>query len=70
VTPNWPPHRASSGEEAIAWAARIAKACRCDQEVRVFGFDPESKWRTEMAGQCGLAIHQATPLRGSAEFMR
>ena len=29
-------------EEAIAWAARIAKACRCDQELRVFGFDPAS----------------------------
>lgn len=24
-----------SREEAIAWAARIAKACRCDQELRV-----------------------------------
>ncbi|MFT3929144.1 MAG: hypothetical protein QM709_02500 [Spongiibacteraceae bacterium] len=31
-----------SREEAIAWAARIAKACRCDQELRIFGFDPES----------------------------
>jgi len=31
-----------SNEEAVAWAARIAKACRCDQELRVFGFDPES----------------------------
>ena len=29
-------------EEAIAWAARIAKACRCDQELRVFWFDPQS----------------------------
>ncbi|MCH8617912.1 transcription initiation protein [Undibacterium sp. TS12] len=29
-------------EDAIAWAARIAKACRCEQELRVFGFDPES----------------------------
>lgn len=29
-------------EEAIAWAARVAKACRCAQELRVFGFDPES----------------------------
>ncbi|WLT32730.1 YciI family protein [Geothrix sp. PMB-07] len=29
-------------EEAIAWAARIAKACRCSQELRVFGFDPRS----------------------------
>ncbi|MEZ4230135.1 MAG: YciI family protein [Polyangiaceae bacterium] len=29
-------------EEAVAWAARIAKACRCAQELRVFGYDPES----------------------------
>src|SRR5579885_3011670 len=28
-----------SRDEAVAWAARIAKACRCDQELRVFGFD-------------------------------
>jgi hypothetical protein len=31
-----------SREAAIAWAARIAKACRCAQELRVFGFDPQS----------------------------
>ncbi|BBO21085.1 MAG: hypothetical protein HKUEN07_01360 [Rhodocyclaceae bacterium] len=31
-----------SREDAIAWAARIAAACRCDQELRVFGFDPQS----------------------------
>jgi hypothetical protein len=31
-----------SREEAVAWAARIAKACRCDQELRVFGFDPQA----------------------------
>jgi len=31
-----------SREDAIAWAARIAKACGCDQELRVFGFDPQS----------------------------
>lgn len=31
-----------SREDAVAWAARFAKACRCDQELRVFGFDPES----------------------------
>ena len=31
-----------SREEAVGWAARIAKACRCDQELRVFGFDPQS----------------------------
>ncbi|MBR7747081.1 YciI family protein [Undibacterium baiyunense] len=32
----------ASYEEAIAWAARIAKACRCDQELRVFGLDTQS----------------------------
>ena len=32
----------ASREAAIAWAARLAKACRCDQELRVFGLDPES----------------------------
>lgn len=31
-----------SRQEAIAWAARIAKSCRCDQELRVFGLDPKS----------------------------
>ena len=31
-----------SREEAVRWAARLAKACRCDQELRVFGFDPAS----------------------------
>jgi hypothetical protein len=31
-----------SRQEAVAWAARLAKACRCDQELRVFGLDPES----------------------------
>lgn len=31
-----------SRDEAVAWAARIAKACRCDQELRVFGLDTRS----------------------------
>lgn len=31
-----------SREEALAWAARIAQACQCAQEVREIGFDPES----------------------------
>ncbi len=31
-----------SREAAVEWAARFAKACRCDQELRVFGFDPQS----------------------------
>ncbi len=29
-------------KEAIEWATRLAQACRCDQELRVFGFDPDS----------------------------
>ena len=29
-------------QAAIAWAERIAKACRCKQEVREIMFDPES----------------------------
>ena len=31
-----------SREAAVAWAARIAKACRCAQELRFFQFDPQS----------------------------
>ena len=31
-----------SRDEALAWAVRIAKACRCSQEVREIMFDPES----------------------------
>lgn len=29
-------------EQALAWAARLAAACRCGQEVRVFHFDPQA----------------------------
>lgn len=29
-------------EEALAWAAKFAAACRCAQEVREIGYDPES----------------------------
>ncbi|MBX3743748.1 MAG: hypothetical protein KF833_00415 [Verrucomicrobiae bacterium] len=32
----------SSHKEALAWAARLAAACRCAQEVREIMFDPES----------------------------
>ena len=32
----------SSREEALVWAAQFAQACRCAQEVREIGFDPES----------------------------
>src|SRR5690349_24741429 len=30
-----------SREDALEWAARIAVACRCAQEVREFGPDPD-----------------------------
>lgn len=29
-------------DDALAWAARIAKSCRCAQEVREIMYDPES----------------------------
>ncbi|RXR25282.1 transcription initiation protein [Oerskovia turbata] len=32
----------SSREEALEWAAKIAVACRCAQEVRQFQLDPAS----------------------------
>jgi hypothetical protein len=31
-----------SRDEALAWAAKIARGCRCAQEVREIMFDPES----------------------------
>jgi hypothetical protein len=31
----------ASREDALKWAAKIAAACRCTQEVRAIGFDPE-----------------------------
>ena len=31
-----------SREDAEKWAAKIAKACRCAQELRQFQYDPES----------------------------
>ncbi|GAA2015240.1 YciI family protein [Microbacterium ulmi] len=31
-----------SYEAAVEWAAKIAAACRCAQELRAFQYDPES----------------------------
>ncbi|MCD0447219.1 YciI family protein [Glycomyces sp. A-F 0318] len=31
-----------SREAAFEWAAKLARACRCAQEVRQFGYDPAS----------------------------
>ena len=30
-----------SHEVALTWAAKVAAACRCTQEVRAVGFDPQ-----------------------------
>ncbi len=32
----------ASPEDAVRWAAKIAKSCRCSQELREFQYDPES----------------------------
>ena len=32
----------ASHEEALEWAAKIAAACQCAQEVREIGYDPAS----------------------------
>lgn len=29
-------------EDALRWAARLAQACRCPQEVRAYGDDPDA----------------------------
>lgn len=29
-------------EDAVAWAAKVATACRCAQELRAFAYDPAS----------------------------
>jgi hypothetical protein len=34
--------RVETRAEAEMWAARLARACRCPQELRMFGYDPES----------------------------
>ena len=39
-----------SREEALEWAAKIAVACRCAQEVREIGFDPELDAMLRQAG--------------------
>ena len=38
-----------SREEALRWAAKIAVTCRCAQEVREIGADPELKAMLEQA---------------------
>jgi len=40
-----------SREEALAWAAKIAVACRCAQEVWEFGHDPNLEAMLDLAGE-------------------
>jgi hypothetical protein len=40
-----------SRDEALRWAAKIAVACRCAQEVREIGTDPELDAMLRQAGQ-------------------
>lgn len=41
----------ASREEALAWAAKFAVACRCAQEVRQLMFDPETDAMLRQAGR-------------------
>jgi hypothetical protein len=41
----------ASREEALKWAAKIAGACRCAQEVRELGADPEFDETLRRAGR-------------------
>jgi hypothetical protein len=40
-------------EKALAWAAKIAAACRCTQEVRAIMFDPELEAMLARGGTSG-----------------
>jgi hypothetical protein len=40
-----------SRAEAFAWAAKFAVACRCPQEVRAIGDDPEQEAIVRQAGR-------------------
>jgi hypothetical protein len=43
----------ASREEALAWAAKMAAACRCAQEVRDIMPDPETDEMLRQAGRDG-----------------
>jgi hypothetical protein len=38
-----------SRQDALTWAAKVAVACRCPQEIREIGFDPELEAMLEAA---------------------
>lgn len=42
LTGGFPVFEVPTRQDALHWAARLATACRCQQELRVFGFDAES----------------------------
>jgi hypothetical protein len=42
LTGGFPVIEATTRAEAEHWAARLAAACRCEQQLREFHFDPES----------------------------
>ncbi|MBL8817193.1 MAG: hypothetical protein JNL58_14295 [Planctomyces sp.] len=44
-------------EDAVTWATLIAQACRCSQEIREIGFDPES---AHCNLRCAKCQHQTT----------
>jgi hypothetical protein len=48
-----------SRDEAIAWAARFAKACRCDQELRLRVRPTVLRATLKWRGKCGLTIHSS-----------
>ena len=47
------------GRDAHAVIARIAKACRCDQELRSSGSTRSPKGSLKWRGKCGLTIHSS-----------
>jgi hypothetical protein len=49
----------ASREEALAWAAKFAAACRCAQEVRVIMPDPETE---AVLRQAGRASARTSPI--------
>jgi hypothetical protein len=68
-------------EQALEWAAKLAAACRCAQEVRELGFDPPSDRRgsdgrpnRSNAAACTSArrcrCRSRSPCRGLARWSR
>lgn len=52
-----------SREEAVEWAARVARACRCDQELRVFQIDVQTRTSPFVrAPDASLASARRSPL--------